>query len=176
MKTRPQTKAHPLGIYGLLATGFGLGLLPKAPGTWGSLLGLALGVGLYRFEHSVLQINNVFGYGKLTGTAFTAALLVILSVLAWWIIGKTEASWQTHDDGSIVLDEIIGQAIAVAFFPPSAINLIIGFIFFRVLDIIKPGPIGWADRELPGAWGTLIDDLLAGMGAAVVVWLSTWIS
>src|SRR5690606_36356172 len=95
-------------------------------------------------------------------------LLICLSAIAWWSIAVTEKLWKSHDEGKIVIDEFAGQAIAVAFFPPGALCYIAGFIFFRLFDIWKPGPIGAADRNLPGAAGTLVDDLLAGVAAAAL--------
>jgi phosphatidylglycerophosphatase A len=83
-------------------------------------------------------------------------------LIAFWSIARTEFKWRTHDDSRIVVDEIVGQAIAVAFLPVSWTMLVACFALFRLLDIWKPLLIGWIDRNAPGAWGTLCDDLLAG--------------
>src|SRR5690606_6613229 len=93
-------------------------------------------------------------------------LLLLLSWFAFWSIQRAEAAWGTHDEGKIVIDEFAGQAIAVAFFTPSLSIFISGFILFRFLDIWKPSIIGQADEKLPGAWGTLVDDLIAGAVSA----------
>ena len=79
----------------------------------------------------------------------------------------TDCGDGTHDDQRIVIDEVIGQSIALSFCPPTFLSLILGFTLFRLFDITKPGPIGWADRRLPGAWGTLLDDVMAGIAAAI---------
>jgi phosphatidylglycerophosphatase A len=166
-----------MGFAPLLATGFGLGLLPRAPGTWGSLLGLPLGIGLFNLAHAEPFCCQIAGYGNLSGWLLATAALLVLSFFSWRIICATEKSWQTHDDGRIVIDEVIGQALAIAFFPPSFWTISAGFALFRLFDILKPGPIGWADRNLPSSWGTLLDDILAGAAAAIVLGLVLlWIS
>lgn len=145
----------------LLAVAFPFGLMPKAPGTWGSLPGIAVAYGLAQgsasLNPSLPALPIVLG-------------LLLLTALAWWSIDRTEKLWNTHDDGSIVIDEVLGQAIALAFFPFDALHLIVGFVLFRIFDIFKPGPIGWADEKLPGAWGTLLDDVIAGIFAGLCLW------
>lgn len=136
-----------------LSMAFGIGKAPKAPGTFGSLPGLALGVGLH-------QLNSV--------VLITVALL-LLSVSAWWAIDRTERALGIHDDQRIVIDEVAGQAIAVAYLTPSLWAVVLAFGLFRLLDVTKPLLIGKIDREGPGALGTLGDDLLAGVVAAVIL-------
>ncbi len=136
-----------------LAMAFGIGKAPKAPGTFGSLPGLALGVGLHHLN-SVLLI--------------TVALL-LLAVLAWWAIARTESVLGIHDDQRIVIDEVAGQAIAVAYLTPSVFAVVLAFGLFRLLDVTKPLLIGKIDRDGPGAFGTLGDDLLAGAVAAAIL-------
>jgi len=148
----------------LSAVGYGLGLTAKAPGTWGSLGGLALGWFIY-WASGIIT-------GSSSGIAFytmICVLLLLLSAFSFWSIERTEVAWGTHDEGKIVIDEFAGQAIAIAFFAPSISTYILGFILFRILDIWKPSLIGYADENLPGAWGTLVDDLIAGAVAAVVL-------
>jgi phosphatidylglycerophosphatase A len=93
----------------------------------------------------------------------------VLTLLALWAIHVTERAWGTHDDQRIVIDEVVGQAIAVAFVAPTELSLVAGFGLFRLLDITKPLIIGWVDERGPGAVGTLFDDVLAGIGTAVVL-------
>jgi phosphatidylglycerophosphatase A len=144
------------------ATGYGLGLAKKAPGTWGSLGGLVLGWLIYKAGFVIA------GGGQHTYFFIAVSiLLTALSAFGFWTIKRAEAEWGTHDEGKIVIDEFAGQAIAVAFFTPSIITYIAGFILFRIFDIWKPSIIGKADETLPGAWGTLVDDLIAGAAAAV---------
>lgn len=150
------------------AVGFGLGLARRGPGTVGSLGGLFCGWLIYIISKKIAEGYQPSLY------AMTAFLLICLSAFAYWSITRAESSWGTHDEGKIVIDEFAGQAIAVAFFEPSALCYIAGFIFFRVLDIWKPGPIGWADEKLPGAAGTLCDDLIAGIGAAGLTWITMY--
>ncbi|RYZ51110.1 MAG: phosphatidylglycerophosphatase A [Proteobacteria bacterium] len=143
----------------LVAVVFPLGMLPKAPGTWGSLAGI--------------PVAMAFAYGTRSLGVYSLPailiLLVLLGVFAWWTIDQTEKQWQTHDDGRIVIDEVLGQAIASVFFPFDAFHIIAAFVLFRIFDIFKPGPIGWADEKLPGAFGTLLDDVIAGIFAGLVL-------
>ncbi len=158
--SKPKGPLPPLDIWGYLALAYPLGLAPKAPGTFGSLMGLPLGALLfYAAQH--LPVPPPYAH------IFVVLCLIILSWGAWYVIDRTEAAWQTHDDSRIVIDEVIGQAIPLAFMGFDPITLGLGFILFRFFDIVKPGPIGWADRKLPGAWGTLLDDLIAGVFALI---------
>jgi len=136
------------------ATGFGAGYAPKAPGTFGSIPGLILG--------ALVSASGVDMTVKI-------AIAIVLSVVSLWAIHVVEQHWDTHDDPRIVCDEVVGQMLAVMFVPPGVVLLVLGFVLFRVLDIWKPGPIGWADDKLPGAWGTFLDDLIAGAFAAGVL-------
>lgn len=148
-----------------LAFVWGVGRIPKAPGTFGSIPGLALGALLHRGAMA-------FSDQETLRLAFITTGLFLLTFIALWAIHRTEQCLGIHDDGRIVIDEVAGQAIAVAFFTPTAFTIILGFVLFRILDIIKPGPIGWCDRHLPGAWGTLVDDLLAGATAGILLALT----
>jgi phosphatidylglycerophosphatase A len=154
----------------LSAVGYGLGLAKKAPGTWGSLGGLVCGWLIYKgsFFFASQTRPEFFYY-------FVTVLLLALSLFAFWSIRRTEAAWNSHDEGKIVIDEFAGQAIAVSFFAPSVSVFILGFILFRILDIWKPSIIGQADEKLPGAWGTLVDDLIAGAVAAGLLALILYI-
>lgn len=143
----------------LVAVVFPLGMLPKAPGTWGSLAGIPVAMGMAYAARSL---------GAFSIPAIIL-MLVALGFLSWWTIDQTEKQWQTHDDGRIVIDEVLGQAIALVFFPFDAFHIIAAFVFFRIFDIFKPGPIGWADEKLPGAFGTLFDDVIAGIFAGLLL-------
>jgi len=135
-----------------LATGCGLGFAPKAPGTFGSLAGIPLG--LWLLQQSITEQFLV---------------LAILTAIAIWVIHQVESIWQTHDDKKIVIDEIVGQAIALCGSDGSPKQIFIAFLLFRFFDILKPGPIGLLDRKLKSAAGTLLDDILAGVAAACVL-------
>lgn len=136
----------------LIASGFGAGLSPVAPGTAGSLAALALAVPMLQAPWFVLPL------------AILASLLG-----GMWAIPRAGGS---DDPGWVVIDEVAGQWIALL--PLLAAphiawpGLALGFALFRLFDITKPGPIGWADRQ-PGAIGVMADDVLAGAAALLVL-------
>lgn len=146
-----------------LAFFFGIGRLKKAPGTFGSIPGLAMGALIHRGALATDLSLAVRSLG-------IGGALLLLGILSYWAIAQTEKALGIHDDPRIVIDEVLGQAIAVAFLPPSELGLLLGFGLFRLLDITKPGPIGWCDRELPGAWGTMLDDVLAGLCTGMLLY------
>jgi phosphatidylglycerophosphatase A len=151
-------------VYSLLATGFGLGYLPKAPGTWGSLLGLPVG---WYFAAMYPVASETTGWWDLNVFLIGIAALVVMSIFSYKVIKETEIIWNSHDDKKIVIDEIVGQAIPIMFLPPSWSLIATAFIFFRLFDIWKPWIIGAADR-MDGPFGTLFDDILAGIFALAV--------
>jgi len=148
----------------LIATAFGIGRAPKAPGTFGSLPGLAVGAGI-NLAASRFGDSGTWGFHGLVLLS-----LVMVSAVAYWSIDRTEKVLSVHDDQSIVIDEVAGQAIAVAWLPVDWVPYLAAFALFRLFDITKPGPIGRIDRDVPGTWGTLGDDLLAGVVAGLVGW------
>lgn len=151
----------------LVATLFGIGLLRPAPGTWGSAVAVALGV----------AIDHILGFPALV----VATLLVI--PLGYWATAATVAASEDKDPSEVVIDEVAGQWIALLF-PAAAFwwrgledwwlvaypGWIAAFLFFRLFDIWKPGPVGRADRKHTAA-GTMEDDLWAGVfaGLATIV-------
>lgn len=142
----------------ILATWFGSGYSPKAPGTFGTLAALPL----------------LFLFSAITVKGFAISLLIIsiVTVLALWSTSRTERIWQVHDDPRIVADEVAGITATLIWFPFDAKHVLAGFLIFRVLDIWKPGPIGYIDQEIPGAPGTVLDDVLAGLlGAAILYFI-----
>ncbi len=120
------------------------------PGTCGSLLAL-LFVYIVGTSHLTLALQICFA------AAFT--------LLSWFLISLYEAQTHKHDDSQVVIDEFAGIFITFIGVAPAGLNLLAGFILFRVLDIFKPFPIGWIDKNLPGAAGTLLDDVVAGVVA-----------
>ena len=99
---------------------------------------------------------------------------VALLVLGIWAADLCEPIFGRSDDGRIVVDEVVGQLLALAPLlalgnPTSPWPLVTGFVLFRVFDIWKPGPVGWAERSIPGGWGVMMDDVLAGLLAAVLL-------
>ncbi len=134
----------------LLASGFGAGYVPRAPGTAGSLLALLAGAGLMRLPARVLP-----------------AAVATASLAGLWAVrrasGGTDASW-------VVIDEVAGQWLALmGLARPRLAGLAAAFALFRVLDVAKPGPIGWADRQA-GPAAVMGDDLMAGGLTACTLW------
>jgi phosphatidylglycerophosphatase A len=137
----------------LLATWFGSGLLPKAPGTWGSLAALPCAWGIALMGGPWLL--------------FAACLAVFL--LGLWASGPYARSLGQDDPGSVVIDEVAGQWLALL---PVALQLEyypLAFIAFRFFDIVKPWPVNWLDQRLKGALGIMADDMMAGLYAAALI-------
>jgi phosphatidylglycerophosphatase A len=134
----------------LVAGGFGTGRAPVTPGSAGSLLAIVAGYGLLLCPPYVLSL-----------AIFAATFCGV------WAI---RASRIEDDPGWVVIDEIAGQWIALlGLAAPTLPGLAAAFLLFRVLDIAKPGPVGWADRQ-HGALGIMADDLIAGAIAAGILW------
>ena len=128
-----------------IATGAYTGYLPKAPGTWGTLVALPINL--------LLIWLSPAGYGL--------ALLMILLV-AVYTAGAAEKILDRKDPGAIVIDEIIGMLITLIAAPPQPLIWLMAFLLFRLFDIAKPWPVSWADRHLNGGLGIVLDDVLAG--------------
>lgn len=137
-----------------LAFGFGSGLAPKAPGTFGSLAAIPL---LLLMSHMPF-----WAYGAITLVSMIAGI---------WICQKAADDLQTHDHPAIVWDEIAGMFITFIAVPLTPLNLLIGFVLFRIFDIAKPWPIRWADKKVHGGLGIMLDDILAGVIAALILHL-----
>jgi len=132
-----------------IASGGGAGFAPRAPGTFGSLVGLVLGAALLYFGHGPLLLCTL-----------------LVSAAGIWAIGKVGGA---DDAGWIVIDEIAGQMIAVLALPFFTLRgLILAFLLFRLFDITKLGPIGRLDRR-HDAWGVMGDDWVAGAFAFICV-------
>lgn len=138
----------------LIATGFGAGLAPVAPGTFGTLLGIPI--------YLLLHPLPVGVYIAITAALFVAGIVVCECA---------ERNMARHDAPEIVWDEIVGYLITMAFAPPGWLWIAVGFVLFRLFDIWKPFPIRRIDRTLPGGFGTMLDDALAGIYASVVLQL-----
>ncbi|OZB54797.1 MAG: phosphatidylglycerophosphatase A [Halothiobacillus sp. 14-56-357] len=138
-----------------LAFGFGSGLAPKAPGTFGTLPGVALA-----WLIGMLAAGLAIPAGYLIAVA-----VVLLSPIGVYLCGRASQKLGVHDHGGIVFDEIVGVLIPFILIPVTPLNLLWGFIAFRVFDVIKPWPISWLDRHVSGGLGIMVDDLLAGVFA-----------
>ena len=133
-----------------LAFGFGSGLAPKAPGTAGSLAALPLAALAATFGHAVF-------------------LAIGVCVVGVALCGSAARRLQTHDHPGIVWDEFAGIFVTFCVVPPSGFWLILGFVFFRIFDIWKPWPIREMDHSIPGGLGIMLDDIAAGLFAAVAL-------
>lgn len=136
----------------LLAAGFGSGLAPRAPGTFGTLAALPF--------WWVLQQLGTPWYWGVVGAAFLVGI---------YLCGRTARDLRTHDHGAIVWDEFVGLWIALAWAPAQWLWVTAGFLLFRLFDIWKPWPISWCDRRVRGGFGIMLDDVLAGALALVVL-------
>lgn len=150
MFTDKKLLKHP---YAWIALGFGTGLAPKAPGTIGSLAAVAM----WWFLYSNLSISFQ--------VAIIAAGFAIGVIVSNWMIEKTGV----QDPGFIVWDEFIGQWIALLLLPKTLLWYALGFAFFRVFDIVKHGPVGWADKRFKGGFGVMFDDVIAGLLALIIL-------
>lgn len=129
-----------------LAYGFGSGLAPKAPGTFGTLAALPI--------YLLMQDLPVSVY-----------LLIVLAmfVAGIWLCQRT-VDWLKKDDPSaVVWDEIVGYLVAMMLAPSGWTWMLQGFVLFRFFDIVKPWPVSWADKKLHGGLGIMLDDLVAGI-------------
>lgn len=141
------------GLARVLASGLGTGFSPWAPGTVGSLLAAVI--------YWIVDVRTWWIY---------LIVLALGFLLGVYVSGKAEALWG-HDAGRIVIDEVVGMWVAMAFLPKAFWFLVIGFFLFRGLDIWKPFPVRRSQR-LPGGWGVMTDDLLAGCYANILLHLA----
>lgn len=143
---------HPAGW---IASGFGSGLSPVAPGTAGSAAAL---IAWFALRESPVPIF--------------AVVLVLAFALGVWASNIVVAKLGIDDPGAIVWDEFVGQWIALApllWFARTWPSIIAGFVLFRLFDIWKPWPVCWADRTIKGGLGVMLDDVFAGIYAAIVL-------
>lgn len=146
----------------LFLTFFYSGCLKPAPGTWGSLFGLIVGVFIAKF----IGITTLF------------LLAILLSLVSINIINLYEKNGGKHDDSSIVIDEVVGIWITLSIGLAtnsdsfSYLAVILSFVYFRLFDIYKPSIIGKIDREVKGGYGVVLDDGVAGFFAGLLVLMS----
>ena len=137
-----------------IATGFYSGYLPKAPGTWGSLVGLLL-------------------FFLLHGLALPVYLAVVLGVfvVGTFAAGEAEKIVDNSDPGLVVIDEIVGMLITMAAVPATPLFMTLGFVLFRIFDIVKPFPVNFFDQRFHGGLGIMLDDVVAGLYSLVILHL-----
>ena len=136
----------------LFASAGGVGLIPVAPGTWGSAVAVCL----------LVVVRQT------AAPAVEALLLAVVLAGGVWSATMAERHYGRSDPGVIVIDEIAGMLIALFWIPVTWVGLLAGFAAFRVFDIVKPFPVGAAER-LPSGWGVMADDVVAGLYAYVTV-------
>ncbi|AKE52821.1 phosphatidylglycerophosphatase A family protein [Kangiella geojedonensis] len=138
-----------------LSFGFGSGLMPKAPGTWGTLAAIPLWYGL-----SFLTLP------------YYLIVTLALSIIGIGLCHYTAKKLGVHDHPGIVWDEICGYLVTMFAIPTAWHWALAGFILFRFFDILKPWPIKWLDKKVHGGFGIMVDDLLAGVFALGVLHLA----
>lgn len=153
MFTDTKLLKHP---YAWIALGFGTGLAPKAPGTIGSLAAAVLWWLLMAQQPILLQLAVILVGFELGVHASN------------WMIARTGV----QDPGFIVWDEFIGQWLALLLLPKTLLWYAIGFALFRLFDIVKRGPVGWADKRFKGGFGVMFDDVIAGLMAMVLGYIA----
>jgi phosphatidylglycerophosphatase A len=134
----------------LLALGFGAGLAPFAPGTFGSLVGLAFALALAPL-----------------GLAWNLLAVVVATVAGIWICGESARRLGVHDHPAIVWDEVAGMMLTMLAAPDAWWGAPAAFVLFRIFDIAKPWPIREIDHGMGGGAGIMLDDVLAGLFAAL---------
>ena len=152
MSRDPQLKQLLLSPTLLLAFGFGSGLVQKAPGTFGTLAAIPIWY--------MMSNLNLLSY---------VVVVYVATVIGIIVCEKASTKLGMHDHGGIVWDEFVGFWIAMCPVSPSITNLLVGFILFRVLDIFKPWPISWFDKNIRGGFGIMIDDIVAGAVTALLM-------
>ncbi len=144
--TKAQLLANPANF---LALGAGSGLAPFAPGTFGTIAAIPL---------AVLMPNNL---------AIYTLVIVVLFIAGVWLCDSCANNLGVHDHPAIVFDEWVGYLITMIAVPRSIWFLALGFALFRLFDVLKPWPIGMADKRVSGGLGIMVDDVIAGVFAAV---------
>ncbi len=142
----------------VIASVFGIGYFPFASGTVASLAAMPVA--------ALILLHG-------SGIALAAASLIAFAI-GVWACGDHVRATGREDPSECVIDEVAGQWLACAFAPVSLPGLALAFFLFRLFDIWKPWPVGWADRELPGGLGVMADDMIAGLMAGVLVGLTRY--
>ena len=137
-----------------LVTGFGIGLLPVAPGTFGSMLGMVLFLALAHLYLPVFWLSLI---------------IVILYFFSYLAVQSALMIIKRPDPGEIVIDEVLGMMLVMMTIPPDPKWAFLAFILFRMFDIIKPWPINQVDNKLKNALGVMLDDFIAALYAGIVI-------
>jgi phosphatidylglycerophosphatase A len=135
-----------------LGLGFGSGLAPKAPGTFGTIAAIPI--------YLLMQNLSIAVYLVITVIAFIVGITICQQSADW--LGK-------EDPSAVVWDEIVGYLVTMIAAPQGWQWVVLGFVLFRFFDILKPWPISVADKQLHGGFGIMFDDVIAGVFAAVLL-------
>ncbi len=150
--SQPQNSKVKIQVAAQVATFFGSGLVKKAPGTVGTLAALPL---VY--------------FVSLPGPLFYMAFVIFLFPIGLWAAENYEQLCGRHDAKEIVIDEVLGILITLTWLPMTWQAVLLGFVLFRVLDILKPFPIGLIDKKVQGGLGVIADDVVAGIIANIAL-------
>jgi len=142
-----------------IALGFGSGLMPKAPGTFGTLVAIPL--------YFLISYLDLWLYLLIT---------LVVTIAGVYICNYTSKALGVHDHSGIVIDEIAGYFITMIAVPFDWVWIVLGFLLFRFFDVLKPWPISWLDKNLQGGTGIMLDDVLAGFFALICLHLIIYIS
>jgi phosphatidylglycerophosphatase A len=140
-----------IGVF--IATCAYVGYAPVAPGTFGSAIGLAV---FYVVRHQ-------------RSTTVEVAAIVALAAVGLWSATEAEHHFGGIDPGPVVIDEVVGMLITLAFIPVNMAGAIVAFLIFRFLDVVKPWPARRLE-QLPGGFGVVLDDMMAGVYGNVMMW------
>lgn len=135
-----------------IATGFGTGLSPVAPGSVGTLLGIPIYLALAGC-HRLVFLSGI----------------VLISAVAVYVSGAFETASGQKDPGRIVIDEIAGFQVALFLVAPTLLHVVAGYVLFRFFDIVKPYPAKLCETKLPGGYAVVMDDIIAGIYANIVL-------
>jgi phosphatidylglycerophosphatase A len=137
----------------LIASGFFSGHIPFAPGTMGTIAAIPL---------YLLLVGNLQRW-------WYAGAVLALTLVAIWISGLAEKIYGRKDPPQVVIDEIAGFMLTMTAVPPRALYIVMGFILFRVFDILKPQPAAWINDRVRGGSGIVLDDIVAGLYANIIL-------
>ena len=134
-----------------------VGYIPVASGTFGSMVAVPL----------------FWGFDTLRAASVPLYLLTYVAAVAaaCWIAGQAETYLQEHDSHKIVIDEVVGYLAATMFLQPTWVHALAAFVIFRALDVIKPFPAGYIDKNFPGGYGVVLDDVVSGIYSNLLVQL-----
>ncbi|CAN5391065.1 phosphatidylglycerophosphatase A [soil metagenome] len=153
---------QPKRLIEFFATAGFVGLIPRAPGTFGTIVAMPIAFLLAKLGPNIYLVAT--------------GLLIVFSI---WISELHERNLGTHDSKQIVIDEVVGYLVAFAWLPLTWMSLVAAFVVFRIFDILKPWPISVLDHRVKGGLGVVVDDLAAGMIANVILQLvlskTTWL-